>query len=1267
MELLEDRRVLAGTGDPMDFGVIWTEDAENGLRHIIDGSDAQYPLIQSVHVFEGANAFHLAHPSPASNWLEIDRTLTIGDDTQLFFMSRLSWATPTQIARVQLSTDGGQSWPEEVYSQTGEGSGDQGFMFRQVDLSAFAGREVRIRFFYEYAGGMRYPHTDPGIGWMIDDIRVASRYETAEYSIGDPTDWEQWMLEFANRGRVDAVAESHRLAAESNQQLFVDQYAASMEDGHINRHAQPLAFNKVLLEAARLHSQDMLNNDFQSHTSSANPPEPFIPGFGPTQRAESLGYRGGVAENAFAYARSVPHSHSAFANSTGHRHNLHHSRYNEVGFAALPGTNGRVGPIVVTQKFSRSDGPLITGVVYQDLDGDAFYTPGEGRGGVRVEVEGAAFHAVSSASGGYAVPVPGDGEYRVTFSGEGFETWSTQVVVTAGENVKLDLELQALSANHPPIFTMPNPSVFVRDENDGSPWVQTNFVTGIAPGPPNAREELEHQGITFSFSEVDVPEGMMTALPTLTVNGGPGNWPGTGTLNAFPAAGAFGTAIYEVTATDDDPLDPRSTSQLLTITIDPVNDPPVAFGRTLTVREAVEADDETAVLGFTAADLIVGGPGETPGRPADLPPSVPPPFDESEQALRVVAFAVPGQPTVDAADLPGGSGTVSRSLPSGGEIRFTFAGGEFVSGSYTPPVDFNEHPIFGGPDTFTYIIEDDGKTTIPGGDGVPLFLPPQRSQPATVTLRVLPANDPPDLQAHAAVHLLEHSGDGVEVIPGWATRIAPGPPTALDESLRQSVTLDFVPELSQIPPGLFHADPQVSSQGTLTLFPAAHAVGSAEIVIRASDHEPTPEFTPRSTLASVTVHVQPVNDPPQFEPGGEVSIGADRGPYAAPWATEVLPGPPAAIDELAEQTVWFELSLPEHGHELFTADGLPTLGGDGMLRFTPAPEAQGQILIDVVAVDSLGARSEPAVLTITLAGVPGPPLVTDDRVGTYRGNALDIDLSAGAIPGAAEIDPASIEIVTPPGAGELAMLGDGRVRYVAAADASGEDRFTYRIRDIDGRISDPATVTVLIATGPLQNPLRHADVNADGEVTALDALLVINHISRYGSGGTPTTAPDDGGWYYDVSGDGVVTALDALLVINHIARGDAPGEGEGPGEGPGQGEGEGEGPEVAPTPARLATPSRFVVLGSAETDVRRSDAIFRPDDDENGLSGLAGERLASPWRLTEGRKVVEKSDPSAISGDWHDRVDWSAFAKRSADTADFLFEEYELDLLVRRG
>jgi hypothetical protein len=65
-----------------------------------------------------------------------------------------------------------------------------------------------------------------------------------------------------------------------------------------------------------------------------------------------------------------------------------------------------------------------------------------------------------------------------------------------------------------------------------------------------------------------------------------------------------------------------------------------------------------------------------------------------------------------------------------------------------------------------------------------------------------------------------------------------------------------------------------------------------------------------------------------------------------------------------------------------------------------------------------------------------------------------------------------------------------------------------------------------------QNPGNHFDVNADGIVSALDALLVINDINLNGTHPDPTSG--SGPNYVDVSGDGTVSALDALQVINYI-------------------------------------------------------------------------------------------------------------------------------------
>ncbi len=83
---------------------------------------------------------------------------------------------------------------------------------------------------------------------------------------------------------------------------------------------------------------------------------------------------------------------------------------------------------------------------------------------------------------------------------------------------------------------------------------------------------------------------------------------------------------------------------------------------------------------------------------------------------------------------------------------------------------------------------------------------------------------------------------------------------------------------------------------------------------------------------------------------------------------------------------------------------------------------------------------------------------------------------------------------------------------------------------------------VLDATNGWQNPIDPFDVSDNGEVTATDAIQIINELAR-ASVYNPITkklveitdkvgpAP-----YYDVNGDGFLTALDALRVINQLAR-----------------------------------------------------------------------------------------------------------------------------------
>ena len=79
---------------------------------------------------------------------------------------------------------------------------------------------------------------------------------------------------------------------------------------------------------------------------------------------------------------------------------------------------------------------------------------------------------------------------------------------------------------------------------------------------------------------------------------------------------------------------------------------------------------------------------------------------------------------------------------------------------------------------------------------------------------------------------------------------------------------------------------------------------------------------------------------------------------------------------------------------------------------------------------------------------------------------------------------------------------------------------------------------VSIFVNPWQNPINQYDVNNDGGVSPIDALLLINYINANpASINVPLPLPKPAGFpFYDVTGDGYADARDVLGVINEINR-----------------------------------------------------------------------------------------------------------------------------------
>ena len=332
-----------------------------------------------------------------------------------------------------------------------------------------------------------------------------------QYSIGSPSNDQQLMLELINRARANADAEAVRLGMPNRQE---GPPSIAGEAWTIQNVTQPLSWNPQLANAAQNHANTLEQAD---HFFTGTSPHNFG-GTTPEQRVAAAGYQsaypnqydgpttqsgyfpgaenvaeeisqGGGPYTGARLTQAVVTAHNGLfidkdVPGRGHRNTTTLAFFREVGVGITTGTdtfNGQTyDSVFVVQNHGRQTNslPFITGVVFNDANGNNFYDPGEGIGGVRVDVAGANFFAVTSSSGGYSVPVPGDGSFNVTFSGGGVSTTQRSVTVANLQNVKVDYITTAATA---PAAVLANISTRMRVETGENVLIGGFIITGTAP------------------------------------------------------------------------------------------------------------------------------------------------------------------------------------------------------------------------------------------------------------------------------------------------------------------------------------------------------------------------------------------------------------------------------------------------------------------------------------------------------------------------------------------------------------------------------------------------------------------------------------------------------------------------------------------------------------------------------------------------------------------------------------------------------------------
>ncbi len=245
-----------------------------------------------------------------------------------------------------------------------------------------------------------------------------------------------------------------------------------------------------------------------------------------------------------------------------------------------------------------------------------------------------------------------------------------------------------------------------------------------------------------------------------------------------------------------------------------------------------------------------------------------------------------------------------------------------------------------------------------------------------------------------------------------------------------------------------------------------------------------------SNVATVTITVNPLNDPPVAHAGPDDVVTVGDTVQLAGIASSDPDG-----DALSYQ--WTLLSVP--------TGSAAVLSNPAGVNPTMTPDLVGTYLVALIVSDGT-VNSTPDTMTIAANAPPNrAPLAADDAYGMQQGGVLAVSAADGVLANDSDLDGdvLSAVVVTGTSNGVLTFNPNGAFGYTPDLAFAGTDSFTYRASDgsvdsiwvtvfirvnpsdtsvlnlaitspVDGAVVSTATIDV---EGTVSNPLAYVDVN----------------------------------------------------------------------------------------------------------------------------------------------------------------------------------------------
>ena len=579
-----------------------------------------------------------------------------------------------------------------------------------------------------------------------------------------------------------------------------------------------------------------------------------------------------------------------------------------------------------------------------------------------------------------------------TFTHDGSENHDDVVVNYVIEDLDGAQESATFTINVTPVNDPPT-------ANNDSYSTDEDTTLTVPAGSGVLENDTDPEDDTLSVVEVNgnpasVNNPITLTNGTLTVNS-------DGSLTYVPFDDVSGVETFTYVANDGN-LD--SNEATVTLTINPVNDPPVAE------NDAINTNEDTSTGGSVFSDNGSGSDSDPEGD----------------------SFSV--------VEVNGSSSNVGNqiTLPSGSKVTIN-SNGTF---SYEPAENFF------GSESVTYLIEDTS------GDSDPVL-----SQ-ATVTFIVAPQNDPPVANNDSyntdedtpltisAPGILDNDddveGDGLSValINGGAATVGSSFDVGNGTITVQgngSLTYTPDPNFSGTDSFTYQANDGAANSNTATVVIVVDPVNDPPVA--QDDSFTTLEDTPITVASGANILANN-------------GAGADSDPDIG-----LVIGEAIAVTQIN--------GAPVVGTTVALSKGELKVTASGGLTYTPNENEFGvETFTYQICDNGIPQECDTATVTINITEENDPPVANDDSASTEEDESVDVDVVANDTDVDGTVDPTSVTITDDADNGSTSVNPTtGVVTYTPDPDFNGTDTFEYQVCDDDGDC-DTATVTITVDAGP---------------------------------------------------------------------------------------------------------------------------------------------------------------------------------------------------------